>query len=33
MSESFADLFEESIIAVEMRPGAVVMGTVLDIAK
>ncbi|MFQ3331569.1 MAG: 30S ribosomal protein S1 [Pseudomonadales bacterium] len=31
MSESFADLFEESIIAVEMRPGAVVMGTVLDI--
>ena len=31
MSESFADLFEESLIAVEMRPGAVVMGTVLDI--
>ena len=31
MSESFADLFEESIIAVEMRPGALVMGTVLDI--
>ena len=31
MSESFAELFEESIIAVEMRPGAVVMGTVLDI--
>ena len=31
MSESFADLFEESLIAVEMRPGALVMGTVLDI--
>tara|TARA_B110000259_G_scaffold26505_1_gene27420 strand:- start:2218 stop:3894 length:1677 start_codon:yes stop_codon:yes gene_type:complete len=31
MSESFADLFEESIIAVEMRPGAVLTGTVLDI--
>tara|TARA_B110000902_G_scaffold67906_2_gene80568 strand:- start:2016 stop:3692 length:1677 start_codon:yes stop_codon:yes gene_type:complete len=31
MSESFADLFEESLIAVEMRPGAVLTGTVLDI--
>ena len=31
MSESFADLFEESLVAVEMRPGAVLTGTVLDI--
>jgi small subunit ribosomal protein S1 len=31
MSESFADLFEESLGAVEMRPGAVLTGTVLDI--
>ena len=31
MSESFADLFEESLVAVEMRPGAVLTGTVLAI--
>ena len=31
MSESFADLFEESLVAVEMRPGAVLTGTILDI--
>ena len=31
MSVSFAELFEESLIAVEMRPGALVVGTVLDI--
>ena len=31
MGESFADLFEESLVAVEMRPGAVLTGTVLDI--
>jgi small subunit ribosomal protein S1 len=31
MSESFAELFEESLNAVEMRPGALVVGTVLDI--
>ena len=31
MSESFADLFEQSLSAVEMRPGTLVTGTVLDI--
>ena len=31
MSESFADLFEESLNGVEMKPGALVVGTVLDI--
>jgi small subunit ribosomal protein S1 len=31
MSESFADLFEQSLNAVEMRPGTLVTGTVLDI--
>jgi small subunit ribosomal protein S1 len=31
MSESFAELFEESLKAVEMEPGAIVTGTVVDI--
>ncbi len=31
MSESFADLFEESLNAVEMRPGTLVTGTVIGI--
>lgn len=31
MSESFAALFEESLAQTEMRPGAIVMGTVIDI--
>ena len=31
MSESFAELFEESLIKTEMRPGAMLMGTVVDI--
>jgi len=31
MSESFADLFEESLTKTEMRPGAMLMGTVVDI--
>ncbi|NOT85253.1 MAG: 30S ribosomal protein S1, partial [Methylococcaceae bacterium] len=31
MSESFADLFEESLAKTEMRPGAMLMGTVIDI--
>ncbi|MCK5727784.1 MAG: 30S ribosomal protein S1 [Methylococcales bacterium] len=31
MSESFAELFEESLAQTEMRPGAMLMGTVLDI--
>ncbi len=31
MSESFADLFEESQAAVEMRPGAIVKGVVVDV--
>jgi len=31
MSESFAELFEESLAKTEMRPGAMLKGTVLDI--
>lgn len=31
MSESFAELFEESLAQTEMRPGAMLTGTVLDI--
>jgi small subunit ribosomal protein S1 len=31
MSESFADLFEESLKTVEMQPGSIVTGTVVDI--
>lgn len=31
MSESFAELFEESLKQVEMKPGAIVTGTVVDI--
>jgi small subunit ribosomal protein S1 len=31
MSESFAELFEQSLIKTEMRPGAMLMGTVVDI--
>ena len=31
MSESFADLFEESLQTIEMAPGSIVTGTVVDI--
>ncbi len=31
MSESFADLFEESLKTVEMKPGSIVTGVVIDI--
>jgi len=31
MSESFADLFEQSLEQVDMTPGAIVTGTVIDI--
>jgi len=31
MSESFADLFEQSLQDVDMTPGAIVIGTVIDI--
>ncbi|WP_369601572.1 30S ribosomal protein S1 [Hahella sp. SMD15-11] len=31
MSESFAELFEESLKEIDMRPGAIVKGTVVDI--
>ena len=31
MSESFAELFEESLNTVEMVPGSIVIGTVVDI--
>ena len=33
MSESFADLFEESLRTVEMEPGSIVTGTVVDITS
>ena len=33
MSENFADLFEESLKTVEMTPGAIVTGVVIDIDK
>ncbi|HEX7034733.1 MAG TPA: 30S ribosomal protein S1 [Pseudomonadales bacterium] len=33
MSESFADLFEESLKTVEMEPGSIVTGTVVDITN
>lgn len=33
MSESFADLFEESLAKTEMRPGAILSGTVVDIGQ
>ncbi len=31
MSDSFAELFEESLLKTEMRPGAILMGSVVDI--
>lgn len=31
MSESFAELFEQSLISQKMRPGAIVMGTVISV--
>ena len=31
MSESFVELFEESLTTVEMEPGSIVTGTVVDI--
>ena len=31
MSESFAELFEESLKTIEMEPGSIVTGTVVDI--
>ena len=31
MSENFAELFEQSLQNVEMRPGAIITGTVVDI--
>ncbi len=31
MSESFAELFEQSLVQTEMRPGAIINGTVVDI--
>ncbi len=33
MSESFADLLDESIASLEMQPGSIVSGVVLDIDK
>ena len=33
MGESFAELFEESLNATEMRPGAILSGTVVDIGS
>ncbi|MGV6806917.1 MAG: S1 RNA-binding domain-containing protein, partial [bacterium] len=33
MSENFAELFEESLKTVEMNPGSIVTGVVIDIDK
>ncbi len=33
MSESFAELFEESLIGTQMRPGAIVTGTVVQVGN
>jgi small subunit ribosomal protein S1 len=33
MSESFADLFEESLKTIEMNAGAIVTGVIIDIDK
>ena len=33
MSESFAELLDESIASLEMQPGSIVSGVVLDIDK
>ncbi|MDY0207300.1 MAG: hypothetical protein RBR82_11855, partial [Pseudomonas sp.] len=31
MSESFADLFEESLKTLDMQPGAIITGLIVDI--
>src|SRR5690554_7941872 len=31
MSESFADLFEESLKEIDMQPGSIVQGTIVDV--
>ncbi|HAG73026.1 MAG TPA: 30S ribosomal protein S1, partial [Gammaproteobacteria bacterium] len=31
MTENFAELFEESLIEIDMTPGAIVSGTVIEI--
>ena len=33
MSENFAELFEESLQTVEMTPGAIITGVIIDIDK
>src|SRR5690625_7691654 len=33
MSESFAELFEESLKSVDMKPGTIVTGVVIDLDK
>ena len=33
MSESFQELFEESLKTVEMSPGAIITGVIIDIDK
>lgn len=33
MSESFAELFEESLVKTQMQPGTILMGTVVDISR
>ena len=31
MSESFAELFEESLVKTQMRPGAIISGTIVQV--
>ena len=33
MSENFAELFEESLQTVEMNPGAIITGVIIDVDK
>ena len=33
MSESFQELFEESLKTVEMKSGSIVIGTIIDVDK
>ncbi len=31
MSESFAELFEQSLKDIDMKPGSIIIGTIIDI--
>ena len=31
MSESFAELFEQSLIDIDMKPGSIITGTIVEV--